>query len=142
MVDPLSISASIVALLQLTGNVITYLNGVRNASDDLKRLSLEFCTLRGLLSTLKDVLTDLDPSLLDLLDGPDGILAQVESLLEQLTSKVGENSKGLGQLLHWPLRKSDVNDLLSSLERQKSSLSLVLQNNQRFVDLTWLLGLS
>ncbi len=136
MIDPLSISASIAALLQVTGTVIKYVNGVKNAPDDLKRLSLEMCTLLGLLSTLQDSSTDLEPSFLDLLDGPSGVFAQLESLLEQLTSKMGENSNRLGQLLHWPLQRGEIKGLLSSLERQKSSLSLILQNNQRLVDLT------
>lgn len=134
MVDPLSISASIVALLQLTASVIKYLNGLRNAPNDLQRLSLEICTLHGLLSTLKDTSTDLEPSFLDLLDGPNGVFAQLESLLDRLTSKVGESSNRLGELLHWPLQNGELKGLLSSLERQKSSLSLILQNNQRFVD--------
>lgn len=136
MVDPLSISASIVALLQLTASVIKYLNGVRNAPNDLKRLGLEMCTLHGLLSTLKDVSTELEPSFLDLLDGPNGVFTQLESLLEQLTSKVAKSSNRLGELLHWPLQNGEIQGLLLSLERQKSSLSLILQNNQRFVDLT------
>lgn len=131
MMDPLSISASLIALLQLTGNVIKYLNGVRNASDQIKRLSLELCTVYGLLSTLKDVYIDLDPSLSELLDGPDGIFAQLELLLERLASRLDEKSQSSGQLLRWPLKKGEIGELLSSLERQKSSLSLVLQNDQR-----------
>lgn len=132
MVDPLSISSSIVALLQLTGNIIKYLHGLKDASDDLKRLSLELCTVHGLLSTLRDLSTDLDPPSKELLEGPDGIFTQLDSLLEQLSSNLGENSVKLKSILHWPLRKGETRDLWSSIQQQKSSLSLVLQNNQRF----------
>lgn len=132
MVDPLSISSSIVALLQLTGNIIKYLHCLKDASEDLKRLSLELCTVHGLLSTLKDLSTDLDPPSMELLEGPDGIFPQLDSLLEQLSSNLGENSSKLKSILHWPLQKGETRDLWSSIQQQKSSLSLVLQNNQRF----------
>lgn len=131
MADPLSISASIAALLQLTGSVVSYLNGVKSAPDEIKRLSLELCTMRGLLSMLQDDLSGLDSSSLDLLEGVDGIFPHFESLLERMMRKFDKDSiKRVGRLL-WPLQKEDVKDLLSSLERLKSSLSIVLQNNQR-----------
>jgi hypothetical protein len=34
MADPFSVSASIIAVLQLSGTVIGYLNGVKNVSED------------------------------------------------------------------------------------------------------------
>ena len=55
MADPLSISASIIAILQLSGTVITYLSAVKGASKDRQRLLIEVSAVRGLLSSLKDV---------------------------------------------------------------------------------------
>lgn len=128
--DPLSAAASIVALLQLTGSVIKYLHGVKNASDDIKCLTLELCTMKGLLSTLEDTLDAVDPMLLNLLDGPDGVFKQLRSTLEQLLSKTGSApSNNLGKLLRFPFKKGDIDNSLSSVERQKGVLSLILQGN-------------
>ena len=134
MADPLSITASIVALLQLTGSVISYLNAVKSAPDEIKRLNLELCTLRGLLSTLQDDLTGLDSSSFDLLEGPNGLFVQMETLLECIMSKVDKDlTKKVGRFLHWPLQKEEVKDLLACLERLKTSLSVILQTDQRSV---------
>ena len=41
MADPLSTIASLVAILQLAGTVVTYLNDVKEASNDRNRILLE-----------------------------------------------------------------------------------------------------
>ena len=52
--DPLSISASIIAVLQLTGTVIRYLNDIGNALEDRKVILLELHSIQGMLYTLHD----------------------------------------------------------------------------------------
>jgi hypothetical protein len=54
MADPLSISASIIAVLQLSGTIIEYLNDVKGASEDRYRLLNEVASISGLLYFLKD----------------------------------------------------------------------------------------
>jgi hypothetical protein len=49
MTDPLSISASVITLLQLSGTVIEYLNGLKGASEDRRRLLDEVTSVSGLL---------------------------------------------------------------------------------------------
>ena len=135
MADPLSVTASVAALLQMTGNVINYLNAAKSAPDEIKRLNLELCTLRGLLSTLQDDLTGLDSSSLDLLEGPSGVFIQIEMLLERMMSNSDKDlTKKFGKFLRWPLQKEEVKDLLACLERSKTSLSVILQNHQRSVE--------
>lgn len=52
--DPLSISASLVAVLQLTGTVIQYINRVEGTPKDRQRLLLELSTVNGMLLILQD----------------------------------------------------------------------------------------
>ena len=131
--DPLGATASIVTLLQLAGAVIKYLSILKDASPDIKTLVLELCTIRGLLSTIKDLITDESP-LHESLGGPDGLFGQLESSLQALASKVEPTSattaQKLVQRLRWPLRKEDVKEVLSTIERHKTLLSLALQNDQ------------
>ena len=131
--ETLAATASIVSLLQLAGAVIKYLSILKDASDDIKTLVLELCTIRGLLSTIKDLTTE-ESILHESLSRPDGLFSQIESSLQALASKVEPTSTTtahkLVQKLRWPLRKEEVKDVLSSIERQKTLLSLALQNDQ------------
>ena len=45
--DPLSLSASVIAVLQLSGSVLSYLNSAKNLDKDLAKLTIGRC---GLLS--------------------------------------------------------------------------------------------
>ena len=131
--EPLGATASIVSLLQLAGAVIKCLSILKDASNDIKALVLELCTVRGLLSTIKDLVTE-DSMLHESLSGHNGLFSQIESSLQSLALKVEPASTTTGhsfvQKLRWPLRKEEVKDALSSIERQKTLLSLALQNDQ------------
>ena len=54
MADPLSISSSIIAILQLTGTVVGYINDSRGASEDRRKLLTEISSVSGILYLLKD----------------------------------------------------------------------------------------
>ena len=54
MADPLSISSSIIAILQLTGTVVGYINDSRGASEDRRKLLTEITSVSGFLYLLKD----------------------------------------------------------------------------------------
>ena len=133
LMEPIGAAANIVSLLQLAGAVIKYLNVLKDASKDIKALVLELCTVRGLLSTIKDLVTE-DSILHESLSGHNGLFSQIESSLQSLASKIEPTSTTTGhsfvQKLRWPLRKEEVKDVLSSIERQKTLLSLALQNDQ------------
>ena len=131
--EPIGAAASIASLLQLAGAVIKYLSILKDASKDIKALVLELCTVRGLLSTIKDLVTE-DSILHESLSGHNGLFSQIESSLQSLASKIEPTPTTTGssfvQKLRWPLRKEEVKDVLSSIERQKTLLSLALQNDQ------------
>ena len=131
--EPTGAAASIVSLLQLARAVIKYLSILKDASKDIKALVLELCTVRGLLLTIKDLVTE-DSILHESLSGHNGLFSQIESSLQSLASKIEPTSTTIGhsfvQKLRWPLRKEEVKDVLISIERQKTLLSLALQNDQ------------
>lgn len=52
--DPLSVTASILTVLQLSAKVLVYLSDVKNASKDRTRCDIEISNLHSLLSKLRD----------------------------------------------------------------------------------------
>ncbi|KAL6715324.1 hypothetical protein ACLMJK_007590 [Lecanora helva] len=66
------------------------------------------------------------------LNGP---LSQLKTTLERLIAKVKpvQGLKKAGRALIWPLKKSEVQEILGSLERQKSLLILALQNESQLL---------
>ena len=135
--DAISATASIIALLQVSGTVVKYLSGLKDASDEIRRLILEISTLRGLLLAIKEIIAE-DSVLLDLLSQHDeGLFGQIEYSLNALATKLGISSKQSGhrlvKVLRWPLQKDDVKETLLLLDRQKALLTLTLQHDQLFV---------
>ena len=51
--DPLSMTASIIAVLRPTSTLAAYLNDVRNASAEQKTITIEASNLYGLLTSLR-----------------------------------------------------------------------------------------
>ena len=107
--DPLSISASIVGLLQLSSTVIGYLSDIKGGPKELHRIRLETCSVLPILSTLQDEVEqakngDLWSSTLLSLDMPSGPIQQFRAALEQLElnlAPVGGWRK-VGKTFTWP----------------------------------------
>ena len=135
--DPLSITASITALLQLTSTVIQYVNGVRGAAEDCGRILSELAGVNSILLILQDE-ADRDEqddqwsSTFESLKRPGGPLEQFEKALKRLSSKLAPSITGLkkvGKTISWPFQKEEVKEILSSIERQKALLNLARQND-------------
>lgn len=135
--DPLSISASITALLQLTSTVIQYINSIKGASEDRQKILSELASVNGILFILQDQADQakqgdqwsLTLQSLNVLDGP---LAQFRKALERLSSRLAPPATGLkklGNAIKWPFQKEEVKDILSSIERQKALFTLARQND-------------
>jgi hypothetical protein len=138
MSDPLSTAASIVALSQLAAKVFSYLRDIKNGPAECKSIMVEVTLVRGLLVSLEDTVnasgSESWASAMEALNHDKGPLAQVRHVLETLHNEVeGAVSKGRGtrvaNALQWPFRKAEAASLLNSLERQKTLLALVLQND-------------
>src|SRR2546430_1356400 len=123
MMDPLSISANIVSLLQLSTMVVKYLSDVKSAKDDCGRLMVEVCSIKGILSTLQDLAQPGETWLetVQSLNAPNGPLGQCWSLLNRLDEKLApvvELNK-VRKILVWPFQKGEIKDILYTIERLK-----------------------
>jgi hypothetical protein len=139
MVDPLSISASIVALLQLTSSVSTYIRDVKDASKDCKKLFVEISFTRGVLDTLKDTIANVDASdswaiTLQTIADPGGPLETLQNLMLELEAKLEKSASAKGmtkvaKTLVWPFTSKETVEKIQLVERQKTLLTLALQND-------------
>ena len=113
--DPLSITASIIAVLQLTSKVIQYLDDVEDAPKDRARLVTEASNLYSLLMNLKYRLEEgrsNEPwyNAIRSLAVQKGPLDQYKDLLEALQRNTLVTS-GLGKIGHafvWKFNKPEV----------------------------------
>ncbi len=132
--DPVSLTASIVAILQLSSTVLGFLKDVKNASKDRDQCAGEVQNLRGLLATLGDRLQENNfdtpwyTAVQDLAieNGP---LEQFKQALEALQKKITAGGKvgKAGNALIWNFRKEEVASILGRMERLKSSIGVALQ---------------
>ncbi|KAL8716709.1 MAG: hypothetical protein Q9181_008396, partial [Wetmoreana brouardii] len=134
--DPLSVSASIVALLQLTGTVINYLSDIRDGPAELQRIRSEVSSISVILITLQDQADRAkqnDPfcSTLGLLTGSNGPFEQFRDASERLASKLApvEGLRKFGKAVIWPFEKEELRQILQTIERQKALFSLAQQND-------------
>ena len=140
MADPLSITASIVAVLQITATVTKYLKDVRGGSEDRIRLRDEMRSTVCLLEMLKDRVDDPDTrdiyfNEVGLLNAPNGPLIQLRKTLELLVEKLvpGSRIQQIAKALKWPFDKTEINEILGTIERLKSLFSLAMQNDHMYV---------
>jgi hypothetical protein len=132
--DPLSITASIIAVLQLTSEVIKYLDDAKDAPKERAQLVTEASNLYGLLMSLKYRLDDGRSNkpwynTIKLLALPGGPLDQYTAVLEKLRSKVviTNRAKKVMHALFWKFNKSEVDSMLLRMERLKTLIQVGLE---------------
>jgi len=137
--DPLSITASIIAVLQATKKIISYVKETKDAPKELTKVYDEAKNLVILFHELKDSLAEQDShdpwlrvtSGLAVRNGP---LDQYKKVLEVLVSKTtGHGFHKIGQVLAWKFIKEDVMSLLLQIERIKSLVQIALEMDHTFV---------
>lgn len=133
--DGLSVTASIIAVLQLTGEVVRYLNDINNLPKECHQCMAEASNLQRLLINLLYHLnqdqTDDDPwyTAVRTLNVENGPLDQYRRALEQLRSKV-EIQDGVlkvSRRLLWKFNKGEVASILARMERLKSLATIALE---------------
>jgi hypothetical protein len=141
MADPLSTTASIIALLDLSGKVLKYLRNVKDSPKDCNRLIVEISSTRGILDTLSETVKDAETAPQDAwsatirsLDKNEGPLKQLGEALTSLHSGLykAASAKGLTKVakrLLWPFKKEDAEKLVKTIDRQKLLLMLALEND-------------
>jgi hypothetical protein len=132
--DGLSAAASIIAVLQLTGNVITYLNDVKDAPKECQQCTIEASNLQNLLINLRyrfEQTQKSDPWFIAIraLTVENGPFDQYKQTLEQLLSKVEIQHVGqkIRRRLFWTFSKTEIANILTRMERLKSLVTIALE---------------
>ncbi|KAF3931033.1 Ankyrin-3 [Dactylellina cionopaga] len=144
MADPLSVAASLIAVIQLSNKVLSYCYRFHmQAKDSHKEIFpviSELEDLRMLLDQIQEVLPAPDPKVAT--DGSNQVeLAELPGLRKSLTSSgevLGDISdrlapmlgKGLLARLKWPFEGKAIQEKLDNLHRQKTTFQLFLSIHQ------------
>ena len=138
IMDPLSITASIIAVIQLTGTVVSavygYRKDVKNAPEDAAKIIQD---LIGLSQTLEKLLQLIEQersaktaqlSSVEALLKPDGPLDSCQKTLQHLYTKLQPEHgwRGVKQSLVWPLKKDYVRSTLDDIAAAKATIGLAL----------------
>lgn len=133
--DPLSVTASIIAIIQLSGKVIGYLDGVKSASKERATCAMEISNLYSLLVSLRYYLEDSANAewnaavrSLTIENGPlDQFKAGLETIQSRLTD--GGRLKKAKDAFVWKFKKEEVNSFLGRMERLKTLVEIALQRD-------------
>jgi hypothetical protein len=131
--DPLSATASIIAVLQLSAKVLAYLNDVKDASKDRAQCAIEASNLHSLLLNLRFRLeeggSELWCTAVRALAVENGPLDQFKQALEMLATKMTEGGrlKKASEALIWKFKKEEVTSILGRMERLKTLIEIALQ---------------
>lgn len=136
--DPLSITASTIAIIQISSDIIGYINGATGATKERKRLREEIRSCEFILQRLNDEASDAEEcstwsATIKVLEGPDAPLGRLWSALTTIKAKL-EPKKGLKNALptlKWPFDEKEIGKIISAIEREKSLLDLALTNDCR-----------
>lgn len=132
--EPLSTTASITAILQLSSEAVKYIKGVAGATTERKRLRDEIRFCEFILQRLKDEVEDVDggqvwsEKIIALEDGPLGrIRSALVAIMPKLEPKKGW--KKTSSALKWPFNKIEVERIISMIEREKTLLIIALNHD-------------
>lgn len=133
--DPLSVTASIIAIVQLTGVIIGFLQDLKGTSKDRTQCATEISNVSNLLVKIMCRLNEgssnegwyMEVQDLAAANGP---IEQYRSALEQLKSKfTSTDSSGskISSALSWKFSKEEVANILTRIERLKSLTQIAIQ---------------
>ncbi len=134
--DGASAAASVVALLEVSLKVVSlckeYYSKVKDAKDDINRFRLEFQTFVHILRGLRKLAKDFKTAHIFASQSLVGSITQCQSDLKILEQKLnpGKHQKTMSRFgmwaLRWPFQSSDVEKIMQSLERYKSTFNATL----------------
>ena len=134
--DPLSATASIIAILQLSSKVVRYLTDVKDAPRERATCAVEVSNLYSLLLNLRFDLeggsaTTPWHTAVRALTVENGPLDQFKQALETLQSRMtdGGRLKKAGDMLVWKFKKEEVASILGRIERLKTLVEIALQRD-------------
>jgi hypothetical protein len=140
MAEILGCAASMLTVVEAIAYVTKYIRSCKHAPQESQHLVRELSYVRGLLITLRETIDEQEgsndtwSSTGVLLNNDNGLLPQLQQLLDVLDLRIGGPSreKGLIKLTHalkWPFKESETLKLLNTVERYKGLFELALDNN-------------
>jgi hypothetical protein len=150
--DPVSLTASIIAMIQIADSTISickrYITTVKDAPRDLRAVMIEVGSVKSVLEVLESLVQGGGhdaPLILKKLHGSNGpiegcreALAALDSLFPtaaQFESSNGKRKKILLSLdnLAWPFKESKARKLIEDIGRYKLAISLALTTESVYV---------
>lgn len=126
-------TASIIAILQLTTTLTGYINHVRHATAEQAKVAVEASNLYSLLTSLRfrvEAVQLEDPwftqvRMLGIQNGP---LDQFKDVLERMVEEMSSSRKRdqMKSALMWKFTKPEVENTLKTIERLKSLINCAL----------------
>ena len=135
--DPLSVTASLIAVLQVTNEIVKYLKDVKDAPKERQRYAEEASNIESLLRDLSSRLlrsSGDEPwfSAVQILSVEGGILDQFHRELRDLKAKllVRSGVKKLGDTLLWKFKKEEIASMMMKMERLSTNIKIALSSDQ------------
>ena len=140
MAEVLGIISSILAVLEASKEILGFLDDVKHGSVERNRLHIEILSTVTWLGALKTKVEESkaggpELSTLESLAKPDGLLTEMQKLLDRMARKLNLTSghRSLKGTLTWPFEKREVQEMISTIQRYNSCFVLALQNDSMFV---------
>ncbi|KAI9684579.1 MAG: hypothetical protein M1822_005667 [Bathelium mastoideum] len=134
--DPLSVTASIISIVQLSCEIIKYLSDVKDAPEECRRCQIEVSNTQNLLLNLQRRVKEGQSgetwfNEINKLKDSDGPLSQYKQALEELRSRLQaqDGFQRVKRRLLWKFNKEEVRDILTRMERLKTIISIALEND-------------
>jgi hypothetical protein len=139
MADPLSMTASIITVLDLCTKIVVFLREVKGGSTQRNLLIREIYSTKGILESLIDTVQSADTT-------PEAWSKTIQSLKEkgspldllqevltcfhdELCRVLAKGIGGYARSLLWPFKKEEVEERLRVMDRQNLLLTLALEND-------------
>jgi len=136
--DPLSATASIISVIQLSSDVVKIIGAATGATKERKRLREEVRACAYTLERLKDEVDDAEEGeawseTIKALEAPEAPLGRLWTILGVIKTKTQpeEGIKKIWTSLKWPFEGKEVEKIMAAIEREKVLLGLALTNDCR-----------
>jgi hypothetical protein len=136
MAEVAGLTASIIAILQLSATVITYIRDAKGATKERDGLAAEITSIKVILAGL-ETKSEADEwkDTMKCLSTPNGPLDQFKSVLKGLECKlkpiIGKGAK-FARSMMWPFAKTQIKEIFAAMERLKLLFVLALQNKHMY----------
>lgn len=140
MADPLSVAASIIAVVQISQSVVCacydYVQTANNAEKDIMNTINIVSGLKIILDRLKNLVEKENnfatQSLLKQLDAQRGPIHTCKTALQEIESRlVIKSDSKLVRAIKWPWISNEIKKILETIEKEKGTLILILQADVR-----------